>query len=94
MQSRQAIIFRLAGTSGYFQGYWRSWDEQLGAIEAMDSAQHCKDQAAECLRLVKLAQSKDEAEVLRNLSSSWSRLAGQIDRYNALVRERGRISRK
>jgi hypothetical protein len=60
----------------------------------MDSAQHCRDQAAECLRLVKLAQSKDQAEVLRYITSSWSRLAGQIDRYNALVREQGRIVRK
>ena len=66
----------------------------LGGIEAMDSAQHCGDQAAECLRLMKLAQNKAEAEVLKNLSSSWSRLAGQIDRYNALVREQGRIARK
>jgi hypothetical protein len=56
----------------------------------MDSAQHCQNQAAECLRLMKLAQSKDEAEILKNLSQSWSRLAGQIDRYNALMREQGR----
>lgn len=60
----------------------------------MESAQHCIDQAAECLRLVKLAESKDQAEVLRNLSASWSRLAGQIDRYNALVRKEGRIARE
>jgi hypothetical protein len=60
----------------------------------MDSAQHCKDQAQECLRLVKLAQNKDQAEVLRNLSSSWLRLAGQIDRYSALVREQSRNVRK
>jgi hypothetical protein len=60
----------------------------------MDSAQHCQDQAAECLRLMRLAQNKAEAEVLRNLSSSWSRLAGQIDRYNALMREQRRIARK
>jgi hypothetical protein len=65
----------------------------MGAF--MDSAQHCLDQAAECIRLMKLTPSKDEAEVLRNLSQSWSRLAGQIDRYNALVREQGRrIARK
>jgi hypothetical protein len=56
----------------------------------MDSAQHCRDQSTECLRLMKLAQSEAEAEVLRNLSSSWARLAGQIDRYNALMREQGR----
>jgi hypothetical protein len=60
----------------------------------MDSPQHCKEQAEECLRLVKLAQSKDQAEVLRNLSGSWSRLAGQIDRYNALVREQSCAARK
>jgi hypothetical protein len=56
----------------------------------MDSAQHCRDQSTECLRLMKLAQSEAEAEVLRNLSSSWARLAGQIDRYSALMREQGR----
>jgi hypothetical protein len=60
----------------------------------MDSAQHCRDQSAECLRLMKIAQSEAEAEVLRNLSSSWARLSGQVDRYNALVREEGRIARK
>jgi hypothetical protein len=60
----------------------------------MDSAQHCRDQAKECIRLIKSTQSKDQAEVLRNISSSWSRLAGQIDRYTALVREQGRIVRK
>jgi hypothetical protein len=60
----------------------------------MDSAQRCRDQAKECLRLMKSTQSKAEAEVLRNISSSWSRLAGQIDRYTALVREQGRIVRK
>jgi hypothetical protein len=56
----------------------------------MDSAQHCQDQLAECLRLIKLAQSESEALVLRNLSMSWSRLAGQLDRYNALIRDQGR----
>ena len=60
----------------------------------MDGAQRCRDQAAECLRLVELAESKHEAEILRNISSSWTRLAGQIDRYNALVREQGRTIRK
>jgi hypothetical protein len=60
----------------------------------MDSAQHCLDQATECLRLVKSTLSMDQADVLRNLSQSWSRLAGQIDRYNALVREQSRVARK
>jgi hypothetical protein len=56
----------------------------------MDSPQHCQDQSAECRRLVKLAQSEEEAEILRNLSCSWTRLAGQIDRYNAFVRDQRR----
>jgi hypothetical protein len=60
----------------------------------MDSAQHCQDQVAECLRMMKSAKSKDEAEALKNLSCSWSRLAGQIDRYNALMREQHHIERK
>jgi hypothetical protein len=58
----------------------------------MHSAQQCLDEAAECLRLMKLATNNDEAEVLRNLASSWSRLAGQIDRYNVLVRERSKAA--
>jgi hypothetical protein len=60
----------------------------------MDSAQRCRDQAKECIRLMKATQSKDQAEALRNISSSWSRLAGQIDRYTALVREQGRMVQK
>ena len=60
----------------------------------MDSAQHCLDHSAECLRLMKAAQSESEAVALKNLSQSWSRLAGQIDRYNALKREQRRVVRK
>jgi hypothetical protein len=61
----------------------------------MDSAQHCQDQAAECRGLIKKTQSKDEADILKNICSSWSRLAGQIDRYSAIVREQRRmVSRK
>jgi hypothetical protein len=41
-----------------------------------------------------LAQSEAEAELLRNISHSWSRLAGQIDRYNALMREQRRVVQK
>jgi hypothetical protein len=60
----------------------------------MDSAQHCHDQAAECHRLMEKAQSKDEARALANISQSWLRLAGQIDRYHAIMREQGRIARR
>jgi hypothetical protein len=59
----------------------------------MDSAEHCLDQSAECRRLMKLAQSEVEAQVLKNLSQSWSRLAGQIDRYNELVRNRRAVKK-
>ena len=54
----------------------------------MDSAQHCLDRSAECRRLVKSAQSEAEARALKVISRSWLGLAGQIDRYNALVRNR------
>jgi hypothetical protein len=54
----------------------------------MDSAQHCLDQSAECRRLVKSAQSEAEARALKVISRSWVGLAGQIDRYNELVRNR------
>jgi hypothetical protein len=61
----------------------------------MDSVQHCLDQAAECLRLSKAAKSDAEAKSLSNLSQSWTRLAGQIDRYHALMRELARhVARK
>jgi hypothetical protein len=59
----------------------------------MDSAQHCLDQSAECRRLVQLAQSEAEAQALKNLARSWSGVAGQIDRYNALVRQQRRVVR-
>jgi hypothetical protein len=41
-----------------------------------------------------LAQSEDEARLLRNLSHSWLRLAGQIDRYNVLMRDQRRVVQK
>ena len=50
----------------------------------MDSAKRCRDQSAECHRLMKLAQSQTEARVLRDLAHSWIRLANQTDRYTAL----------
>jgi hypothetical protein len=53
----------------------------------MDTAQHCLGQSAECRRLVNLALSEAEAHALKNLSRTWLGLAGQIDRYNALMRE-------
>jgi hypothetical protein len=60
----------------------------------MDSAQHCLDQSAECRRLIKLARSEADAYALKLLARSWSGLAGQIDRYNALVRQQPPVARK
>jgi hypothetical protein len=55
-------------------------------------ARHCQDQSAECLRLMRSALLEREARVLKDISASWARLAGQIDRYNVLVREHGPTS--
>jgi hypothetical protein len=60
----------------------------------MQALQYCREQSAECHRLLKIAQSEAEAVALRNISQSLTRLAGQIDRYNALVREQRRVERK
>jgi hypothetical protein len=60
----------------------------------MDSAQHCINQSTECRRLIRLAQSEAEAYALKNLSRTWSGLAGQIGRYNALMREQRSVARK
>ena len=53
----------------------------------MYSPQHCLDQATECERSISSAQTEAQAKALRNISQSWLRLASQIDRYNALIRE-------
>ena len=50
-------------------------------------APHCKHQSGECMRLSNLAACEVEARVLRDISHSWTRLAGQIDRYNAILRD-------
>jgi hypothetical protein len=53
----------------------------------MVNAEHCQIQAQECRRLLALPQSEAAAQALRNLCQSWVRIAGQIDRYAALMRE-------
>jgi hypothetical protein len=60
----------------------------------MDSAQRCRDQSAECLRMMRLTQSAAESTMLRNLSSSWSKIANQTDRYTDLIDEKDRAARK
>ena len=78
------------GIKNFFKGNTKREAESEGNW-LMDSPQHCRDQAAECHRLMKTAQSKDEAQVLANISQSWLRVAGQIDRYHAIMREQRRI---
>jgi hypothetical protein len=55
------------------------------------NAQHCLNQSEECRRLMKLTRSEAEAYALGLLARTWSGLAGQIDRYNALMREQRRV---
>jgi hypothetical protein len=51
----------------------------------MDSADHCRDQLAECRRLLLLAHSEAEATVLKLLVRSWGMTANQTDRYVQLI---------
>jgi hypothetical protein len=50
----------------------------------MDSAKRCREQSAECLRLMQSAQGEIEARILKDLAQSWVRLANQIERYQQL----------
>jgi hypothetical protein len=59
----------------------------------IDSAQHCLDQLAEYRRLMKSAENEAEAHALQQICRTWTALAGQIDRYNALLRNRRSCSR-
>ena len=52
----------------------------------MISAKHCRDQSAECVRLMELAQSRTEARILRDLAQSWTRIANQTERYATFVK--------
>jgi predicted DNA-binding ArsR family transcriptional regulator len=47
----------------------------------VDSAKRCRDQSAECLSLMRVAQSETEARVLKDLAHSWIRIANQTERY-------------
>jgi hypothetical protein len=54
----------------------------------MDSAEHCRVQAEECRRQLALAQNEAEISMLTYLSRSWVMIAGQIDRYVEIVKNR------
>ena len=54
----------------------------------MDTPQHCLDQSAECRRLMKAAHSEAEVYSLELLARTWATLAGQIDRYIKILREK------
>jgi hypothetical protein len=54
----------------------------------MDSAEHCRVQAEECRRQLALAQNEAEISILTYLARSWVMIAGQIDRYVEIVKNR------
>ena len=54
---------------------------------AMDSADHCRANLAECRGLLPSAQNEAEATVLRYVSRSWVMIANQIDRYVEIVKK-------
>jgi hypothetical protein len=56
-------------------------------------AHYCLEQAEECLRLMKSAESETEARALRELAYSWKRVAGQIDRYRSLAWRHKRVQK-
>src|ERR1700730_9412207 len=56
----------------------------------MDNTEYYRRQAQECRRLLGLAQSEAAAQVLRNLSHSWVRIANQADLYAEIVRREDR----
>ena len=58
------------GIKSYLKGDSKRGTESEEENWRMDSAQHCRDQAAECHHLMKT--SKDEAQVPVNISQSWS----------------------
>jgi hypothetical protein len=46
----------------------------------MDSANRCREQSADCLRLMQSAQGEIEARILKDdIAQSWVRLANQIE---------------
>ena len=55
----------------------------------MDSAKRCREQSAECLRLMQFAQSETEARLLKDLAQSWLRIANQTERYCNFVGRAG-----
>jgi predicted DNA-binding ArsR family transcriptional regulator len=55
----------------------------------MDSAKRCWEQSAECLSLMRSAQSETEAKLLKDLAQSWLRIANQMERYCNFVGRTG-----
>jgi hypothetical protein len=52
---------------------------------SMDSAERCRINLEECLRLMPLAKSPAEATVLKNLVRSWKMIANQIALYEEIM---------
>jgi hypothetical protein len=105
---RNAIVRRPSPAPGLLRGWGRfvRIDSHLAPFERLIMhpvfqahrsdilrVQDCREQSEECLRLRKLAESEAEARLLGELSNSWKRLAGQIDRYRTLIRKQGASSK-
>lgn len=60
----------------------------------MMTARQAREQAGECMHLSNQAPLATEARALKNISQSWTRLAGQLDRYETLLRESALLRRE
>jgi hypothetical protein len=54
----------------------------------------CRAHAARCEELAKMAENPEHARVLIHLARQWLRLALQLERAQAVLKERRRITRK
>jgi len=54
----------------------------------------CRDRAARCEELAKIAENPEHARVLANLARQWLRLALQLERAQAVLNERKRLPRR
>ena len=54
----------------------------------------CRAHAARCEELAKMAENPEHARVLTHLARQWLRLALQLERAQAVLKERRRITRK
>jgi len=54
----------------------------------------CRAHAARCEELAKTAEDPEHARILTNLARQWLRLALQLERAQAVLNDRKRLSRR